>query len=549
VETFTMASLRPFVLAMLAVGLIAARGNAQCSGVDSAEARRPRSVGTIVDDSARIGSIIGACWGDGSLIRSLASLTPVPSPVPRLLISGLDPSLTSTWNSRLPVSANDGPVWAGRGLNVTASAGVQANFWRFRLIFAPALVTSGNRPFPVIPSPDRLKSAFASPWHAGPMYADLPLRFGNQRYTRLDPGESAAELNFPVVTLGASASTAWWGPGIRNALVMSNNAAGVPRIYLRTGRPLSTRLGAVEAEWILGGLAESPFFDFDDRNNLRSLSAAVVTLRLSADTGLTIGGARGVYASVRRFGRLPGHFADVFTDWHRPPMDGRVNRTSDQITSLFARWVIPKAGVAAHVEWAKVRLPASLRELFVNPQLGQGYTVGLEWANRMGSSTVVRVQAEATTLEQTPETVGGRTLEFYASHSVPQGFTQQGQAVGAATGPGSSSQYIGADVLNGPWRIGGSVGRIRFEDGAYYRPPSQGRFAWRTHDVALFAGLNAGFDSRWLQMSGSVTRTLRMNYLFQTPNAFLPENTTFDVHNTTLSLTVTPHLWQPDVRP
>ena len=374
------------------------------------------------------------------------------------------------------------------------------------------------------------------------MSADLPLRFGDQRYTRIDPGETTVEVVLPFVAVGATSAAQWWGPGIRNALVMSNNAAGIPRGYLRTPKPLRTRLGDVEAQWMLGGLEESPFFDIDSRNNLRSVSAAAITLRLAADSGLTIGAARAVYANVRRFERLPGHVADVLFDWHRPPLDGPVNRTSDQITSLFARWVIPDAGVAAHVEWARSRLPTSFRELVVDPQLGQGYTVGLEWAKEIGAATIIRAQAEATTLEQTPESVGGMAPEFYASHSVIQGYTQEGQSVGAAIGPGSSSQYLGATLVRGNWQLGGTLGRIRWEEGAYYRPPSQGRFAWRAHDVSLFAGLSARRDWRWAQVEASLLRTLRMNYLFQTPNAFTPNNRTFDIHNTTLSLGIRPHL-------
>jgi hypothetical protein len=373
------------------------------------------------------------------------------------------------------------------------------------------------------------------------MSADLPLRFGDQRDTRIDPGETTVEIALPFVAVGATSAEQWWGPGIRNALVMSNNAAGISQGYVRTPRPLRTRLGDVEARWLLGGLEESPFFDIDSRNNLRSISAAAITLRVAADTGLTIGAARAVYANVRRFGRLPGHVADVFLDWHRPPLDGPVSRTSDQITSLFARWAIPDAGLAAHVEWARALLPASFRELLVDPQLGQGFTLGVEWAKAIGSSSMVRTQAEVTTLEQTPEIAAGIAPEFYASHSVIQGYTQEGQSVGAAIGPGSSNQYIGATFIHRDWQIGGTLGRIRWDDGAFYRPPSQGRFAWRAHDVSLFAGLGARRDWRWAQVEASWLRTLRMNYLFQTPNAFLPDNTTFDIHNTTLSVSVQPH--------
>lgn len=540
---YTMLPLRLTLPVLLAVVLLAQRGNAQCSQADSTDARssrRPRRL-SAMNDSVRVGSVLGACWGNSSLIRSSVP-TADRTPSPHLELGFIDPSLSSTWNSRLPHTLNDGVMWAGRGLTVAASAGFRAEYRRLRLVFVPEIVSAENRPFPILPASDASMSGFASPWHAGPLYADLPLRFGDQRYTRFDPGQSAFEIALPVVVLGATSAASWWGPGTRNALLVSDNAAGIPRIYLRTIRPLSSRIGTVEAEWFVGGLAESPFFDANEINNLRSVSAAVVTLRLAADSGLTVGAARAVYANVRRFGRVPEHLADVFIDWHRPPLDGPVDRTSDQITSLFARWVVPRAGLAAHAEWARVRLPATLRELFVDPQSGQGYTVGLEWARQVSSETTVRAHAEFTTLEQTPDTVGGITPEFYASHSVRQGFTHQGQSVGAAIGPGSSSQNLGVGVMRRAWHFGAELGRIRWQEGAYYRAPSQGRFAWRTHDVSLFAGVSAARDARWGKVEASVVRTLRMNYLFQTPNAFFPDNRTFDIGNTTLSVVLTPRL-------
>jgi hypothetical protein len=537
--------LRLFGFALLAACLAAAAGNAQCTRENSQGARpaaRLLAVGTAADDSARLGSFIGACWGNGSLIRSSVSLIPATDLSAGLSLSAIDPSLTSTWNSQIPVSFNDGAMWAGRGLNIGILAGFRASFRRLRVVVAPRIVTSQNLQFPILPSGNTSRSPFASPWRLGPLFADLPLRFGDRRYTRIDPGESTVEIALPVVAVGVTSAGQWWGPGIRNALVLSNNAAGIPQGYLRTVKPLRTRLGDVEAHWMLGGLEESPFFDIDTRNTLRSMSAAAITLRVAADSGLTIGAARAVYANVRRFSRLPEHVGDVLLRWPRPPLEGQVDRTSDQITSLFARWAVPDAGIAAHVEWALARLPASFRDLLVEPQVGEGYTLGLEWAKVVSSTTVVRAQAEVTTLEQIPATIGGLTPEFYTSHAVIQGYTQEGQSVGAAIAPGSSSQYLGATLIRGDWQVGANIGRIRWEEGAYYREPSQGRFAWRTHDVSIFAGLNARRDSRWAQIEVSLLRTLRMNYLFQTPDAFLPHNTGFDMRNTTISFGVVPHL-------
>ena len=543
---------RPLTLAVLATWFAVHGVLGQCDPPKSVASRpsiRLTVVGSAADDSSRLGVLTGSCWGNGSLIRSSLSLN---SPARRddvVRFSLVDPTLASVRNSRIPVSLNDGAMWAGRGLNVAASAGLQATIGRVRLVLAPNLTWSQNLAFPILPPPEDLRrlgptpasylSFFASPWHSGNVSADLPLRFGTQPYTRVDPGETSVELSAFGGRVGATTASQWWGPGIRNALVMSNNSAGIPQVYFRTSHPVRTRFGEVEGHVMLGGLTESPFFDGSPYNNLRSLSAAVFTLRLKADSGLTIGVERAVYAAVSGIVRVPEHFADILIDWHRPLPDGSASKRSDQITGVFARWVFPAAGFEAHAEWAKLQPPSSLRELLVDPQRGQGYTVGLDWARPLTSVTILRLQTEATMLEQTPPVQGQEVPEFYASHSVRHGYTQQGQVVGAAIGPGSSSQFVGANLLHRNWQVGGSLGRIRWEEDAYYRAASG--IVYRSHDVSLFSGMTGRYDSRHVQIEVGLTRTFRINYLFQSANPYL-YGSAFDVRNTTLSLRLSPHL-------
>jgi hypothetical protein len=513
---------------------------AQCSPGDAvARLDRTRLIGSVADDSARLGSLIGACWGNSSLIRTSFPLK-MTDITGSLAVSMIDPVASTAWNSRIPVGWNDGPMWAGRGLSTDLMVGAQLRYRRLTAAIAPRFTRSRNLPFPVFASGNDERSGFASPWHSGKISADLPLRFGSAPLARVDPGETFVDVRVGDFAVGAASSGQWWGPGIRNALVMSNNAAGIPRVYARTARPITTRFGDIEALWMLGGLIESPYFDADPDNDLRAVSSGVFSFRFAADTGLTVGLARSVYSAVRRFGALPGHFADVLTDWHQASITDTIPSGGDQILSLFGRWVFPDAGLGVHVEWAKAAVPPTLRALMVNPQKGQGYTLGLEWARDVGASTTIHLQTELTMLEQTPEDRFVDVREFYASHTVPQGYTQQGQAVGAFIGPASSSQHIGVLVAHSNWQLSPFAGRIRWEETAYYRTLA-GSVGGRAHDVSVYGGIAARHDSRWLAVDGSFTRTLRINYLFQSISPYV-RGAEFDVRNTTLTLRVTPHL-------
>jgi hypothetical protein len=521
----------------------AARVDAQCANAPRRPAALP-VVGSAADDSLRLGSLVAWCNADGSMIRSALSLRPRPGADSALRIVVLDPGARTVWNSDLPNSRNDGVLWAGRGLNYEVTAGVAASWRNFEIVVDPVLTHSENQLFDIIPSsanPGNFKvaamhdpnvSPFASPWHTGVYDADLPLRFGSLSFRRVDLGESWVSMRVRSFVAGFSNATQWWGPGVENALVMSNNAGGIPHFFVRSAAPMPTKLGDVEWLAMAGVLTESPFFDREQANDRRSLTAGVVTLRVAADTGLTLGLERSVYSELSLLRRLPTHFTDIVRYWH--PDSGE----TDQLTGAFARWVFPASGLAAYGEWMLLAMPSSLRDFLVAPGNGQGYTIGFEWARPIGRSTF-GIQAEATTLEQTPSASGVEWPDFYTSRRVHQGYTQRGQVIGAAIGPGASSQSARFTFLRGPVNLAASLARIRWEDGAYYRSPAG--FNYRSHDVSLEAGATLRVDTRYAGAEIGFARSLRKNYLFQTPNPFLFESA-FDHRNTMIVTRIAPHL-------
>lgn len=495
-------------------------------------------IGGDADDRLRVLDLLGR-GGSGSLIRSPLTLS--PDSLPRTAAFGvrwasLGPVLSTAWNSAIPVSMNDGAMWAGRGWNFDLTGGMRVQWRRLTVVAAPEVTASQNLGFPNIASADKSRSTFASPWHELPESADLPLRFGDQSFVRFSGGQSAIEVDGGAVAAGATTENQWWGPAIRNPLVMSNNAPGIPQLYLRTRRPLATRLGTFEARWMIGALTDSRYFELDSAAP-RSLSALVATLRTALDTGLTVGLARAVYAQATT-GSILSHAADVLTRWNQTADTLAIpSPPTDQIASVFFDWKFAESGVEAYGEWARLVPPRSLHELIVNPQTHEGYTAGLQWANALRAGRILRVQAEVSSLVQTPEQDRSATLTFYTSHVVPAGYTQEGQVIGAATGPGSTSQFLGADLMAPRWRLGVELGRIRWEDEAYYRQPT-GLF-YRNHDVSLFSGLRGAATAGPVNVAGEVVFTRRNNFLFQT-NDTGNYTSAFDMHDVMLRLTVTP---------
>lgn len=497
------------------------------------------TVQSFSDERRRIAQDLGRCSTSGELIRSALSITPRLLPLGDVRWAFSGPGIDGTYNSALPFSLNDGPQWAGRGVTMTLSAGARLETDRLSISVAPDLVIQQNRIFSILASPAPDRSPYASPWHSGVESADLPLRFGNRRQTILYPGSSWIDYRAGGVSFGFATDEQWWGPGIRNALLLSNNAPGIPQVYLRSSRPLGTPIGAIEFRWFLGGLAESPFFDTLAVNNLRSISAAIATLRVAFDTDLTVGVARSVYAPVTGVGGLPSHAFDVLTRWNQSAdtIGERPAHPSDQLLSLFGRWVFPSSGFEVYAEWAKL-FPPGLREMLVAPQKHQGYTVGLQWVNPLSSATALRIQGEATTLEQTPPALRALVPSFYTSRFVVQGYTNRGQVIGAAIGPGGSSQFLAGDYLAARWRAGLELGRIRWDEDTYYRTPNGVSFV--AHDVSIFAGLRGGTTIAGFDVDLEAITAKRLNYLFQSAMSGYAQDRSFDIDNFMLRLRIVP---------
>ena len=484
-------------------------------------------LGGRVDIALRDSALVGRC--PSSLIRS-------PSSLARASVSGrtwIAPSTVFVWNSDIPVTPNLGSLWAGRGPNARISGGFRVDRGQLTVIVAPELAWSRNEGFLTLITRDTSRSVFASPWYAGNLSADLPVRFGADAFAVVTPGQSTAQLRGRFVTGGWTSENQWWGPGIRNAIVMSNNAAGIPQLFLRTSQPLATPVGTVEGRFMLGQLTGSRFFE-PGTASYRSISAAVVTLRPPFDSGLTIGAARAVYAPVNGIGGVPKHWADVLWRWNQADRFSQHDRPLNQILSLFYQWIIPGVGFESYGEWAQLT-PPSIGHLIRQPQSGQGFTLGLQSLRATGPGRAFRVQAEATMLHQTPPNAREEVPTFYTSHRSPAGYTQRGKIIGASIGPGGSSQFLAADVVRSSWTVGLQAGRIQWNGEAYYSQPTG--ISYKHHDVSVFAGLRGGADLAAVSFSGELVLTDRMNFLFQgtDPTAF---DDFYDVGNVTFKLSI-----------
>lgn len=497
------------------------------------------TVGSAAEERVRTAQLRGQAPVDGFLLRSPSSLTPWAGRPNAAVVA---PEIRGTWNSRIPYSVNDGAMWAGRGANVLAVAGAVFEAGPLRLVVAPEVTWSANQSFDSL-TPVRWDSlpqpVFQPPWQTGRNAVDMPVRFGPDAFTRIYPGQSSLTLRAGAVAIGAATENQWWGPGVRNAIVFTNQAAGVPHLFLRTARPLATPLGPLEAKWVAGALRASAWTAAPREDGWRSLSAVGLTLRPGGG-GLALGVARAVYARADGAGDALGAGADAFTRWGGAG-DTLQARPFEQITSLFGRWVFPREGAEIYAEWARYRLPGSLRDVLESPEHTQGWVLGGQWLRPAGAGAV-RLQAELTYLERDPTYASQPIGSWYASAAVPQGYTQEGQVIGASAGPGGSAQWAAVDWMRGLGRAGVFLGRNRWANDAYYDQPGSQISRYRGHDVTLFGGVRAAWAMGPLIVGADYTLGKRFNYLFQNTSTSVLEidGKAVDVVNHTLELRLSP---------
>ncbi len=535
-----------FLACSIAISLCGVTSRAQ-------DVRALYRIGSEHDVRTRLSAIYGDSVAmSGYLMRSASSLTRlVTDSSGRARFSLLQFDALATSNSQLPFAGNDGAMWAGRGISVSVTGGIGLSWHRLRAIVAPTIWRASNRDFSVPTDPELVptiplpRSPWSSPYHWYSRSLDLPRRFGSSTLLAVDLGQSSVWFNWDRVAVGLSNEQQWWGPGLQNALLMSNNAAGFGHFFIRTPRPLQSSAGAFEASYLLGTLTASPFFESGATTNpARSISAAAVTFAPRRVFGLTVGVSRLVLASMDARTDVWGHVLDILrsvpTPNDRPYQDPTQIRGKDQLFSLFSRWVFPEDRAEVWAEWGRADQPESLSDFATSPGHSQAYTIGAQATKEVSERWSLLAQFEHTKTQQSGTFRERPSGSWYTSRAVLQGFTQRGQILGAAVGPGANSQWLALDLRDSRASVGAFAGRIRWDDDALYTIPRPNGNGLCKHDVSLFLGARSSLRTSRMELSGMINAQHRLNAFFGSTGLCFIDEQRSDRHNLTFTFSVGP---------
>lgn len=394
----------------------------------------------------------------------------------------------------------DGFAWTGRGTTLYGDAGVALDGAALHVVVTPGFWWTENRRFDFFPARVASRSSFASPFYAGEWSIDLPTRFGADPFTVFEPGNTAAWISDGRFDLGVGTSAQAWGPGLREHLLLGPRTASIPRVFLRTAAPRSTRFGVVSASTFLGRLTESRFFDNDPMNNARALWAWTVALSPTRDSVLAFGVAHGLLTV------------------------GSFSGPVDQMLTLYARARSRADRARAWVEIGRMGGLPPLRQFLMVPYQGIGYIVGIELHGGTEQRSVA-FAAEAVNVEQPTDIRSRPSHDFYTSAAIPQGWTNRGRLLGVSTGPGSQSQFVSLDYVFPRWTAGVFGERVRWNEDAFFREPLSFQ---NRHDVTLRAGVRIAVSIGHYEATLELGSGKRLNYLFQN-GTFIPGFRTVDL--------------------
>ena len=360
----------------------------------------------------------------------------------------LGADVAGIFNSTFPYGFNDGPTWAGRGLTLSATAGIRgaSRFLEYRI--APRFFYAQNARFPLEPTGLDGPARFADPVH--PTTIDLPQRFGDQPYHRLDPGESYLAARLPGLTVGVSTGSEWWGPSFESPFLLGNNAGGFAHLFAGTDGPLAIGPVRIATRLIAGRLEQSNYSPAVAGAGRRSLAGVVATVGIRQIPGLEIGAGR-LFESVYRPGetQLGEVLSPLFEGILKSKLAGSARSdTANQLASVFARLVLPRSGIEVYGELGREDHSYDTRDLILEPDHDLAYTLGFQrvWRRPAGAFLVLRgelMNSDVSHLYRIrPQGAP------YMHTPVRQGHTQYGQLLGAAGGYGGGTTVVEAQWIS-----------------------------------------------------------------------------------------------------
>ena len=393
-----------------------------------------------------------------------------PTPAPNTLsFDVVRPTVSARVNTTFPYGSNDGPIWAGRGVTTAVQLGFAVRYRFVSLTVAPLAFVAQNASFALMANGGTGRFVYADGMY--PVDIDHPQRFGDGAYKVLDPGQTTLRFDGGPVAVGLSTANQFWGPAIDYPLILGDNAAGFPHVFLGTSHPLDFKVVRLHGRLVWGKLSQSAYSVDTVTGGLRFMSSVVGVITLPSLPGLELGGSRFVHQPWPGLTHL--HVRDLLRPFGYQYQANQPGTLQDnQLASAFLRWVFPRKGIEVYAEYGREDYNQNLRDLLEEPDHigGYGVTYGLHKVFIRPGARMVSVRAEVQSAPGLVLVSGRDRGALYVHGVLQQGHTQLGQILGSEAGLGGGGSTLAVDLYHPGGRWSAVLTReIRQNRGAFAR--------------------------------------------------------------------------------
>jgi hypothetical protein len=417
--------------------------------------------------------------------------------------------LGTSYNTKYQHGFNDESLWQGKGLNTYFTGGSVLEYGDFSFIFFPEVWFSENRAFEIVLPHASQENPFAFYLNG----IDNPQRYGDEPVFFYGPGQSEIRYTGEKFTAGIGTQSLWLGPGKYNSLILSNNGGGFPKIDLGF-RDLNTSIGVFELFVWWGMLSESEYFDSVSSNDNNLFTGIHIAYSPTCIEGFTLGINRTLTANLSEAGI--SSYGTLFVPFMTTMFGKDLN---DQRASITLEWNFPSVGFTTYAEWARNDYQPSVRSILQFPQRTEAYTVGVSQILQSEEKKKIVATLEITNLLVSWDyTINAVSLpSFYTHGIVTQGYTQNGQILGAGIGTGSNSQIFNVDFFLDQTFLRLFVQRVGISpDYLFSLPYDSVERSSSNNNAELTAGVDYEYtfhELHTLMLGLEISRNLNWNYI------------------------------------
>jgi hypothetical protein len=414
------------------------------------------------------------------------------------LLNALPLDWVNQFNTHHPYGWNDGPMINAKGYQSLVRTGLGLKSKHLDVQIVPEYVYSANPQYEYFQN-----------------YGAKTLGTFSKVYL----GQSRVTFNIGHVKLGFSTESIWWGPGISNSLIMSNNAPGFMHFTFGSKKPLSTKMGSFEWQLIGGKLSSSSTLLYEQNNNQglefgfsreRYINAYILVFAPKVIPNLSIGFIRSMQQLISVTRNSSKGVFDRFLPVLPSPFQKKNNQgedtsNRDQLASLFFRMRFPSAKAELYAEYGYTDYKLNIRDYTLNTIHSSAYIVGFRKLQKIRKNIYSLLELEITAMNESPMLLVREAGPWYRHWQLADGYTNDNQVIGAGAGYGVNMMTLRYKLFSPIYRVEISYDNIK-------RRPEWNRPKWVDRSIGIGFCFNKIYG---LQLSLQNNLVFSKNYAWE----------------------------------